>query len=218
MIDSLQSEIFNFQQRSPDWYEIRRGRLTASKVSSCFTKVKLQLSKRCMDTVATELVAEKELHYEKPDFDTFAMERGRILEDLAIRRYEKVNKCIIESTGFVSNDEHNIGCSPDGINWFNKYGLEIKCPMGPGYLRCTQDGEWRKYIPQCVFSAMILGFDKWRLYIFNEHVKDNIFVKDIYVDQYRDQIIECIQYVNNRVQERTAELRQHGSNKVQSGE
>lgn len=113
-IRNVEKETRN-QHKSGLWYELRYGRITASK---CF-----EVS-RCKTTdgslVATILGGRT--------IETTAIKRGRMLEDSVRKSVEKKLGKKIEKCGlFISEENPMIAGSPDGICEKNTT-IEIKCP------------------------------------------------------------------------------------------
>ena len=119
-------KIFNCEQRSDEWYEVRLGKVTASN----FHKV---LNKRTgrglyMRKLAAEGITGLREESYKNDF----MEVGSETEAEARRFYEIANDCKVEQVGFVMRDDL-IGGSPDGL--IGKDGLlEIKCVISSTHI------------------------------------------------------------------------------------
>lgn len=103
------------QSKSPEWYELRFGRITASKIyeaSRCKTK----------EGSLVEAILGGAKHIE-----TDAIKRGLILESSVIARVEKLKNIKINKSGLILSSKYPfLGASPDGIT--DVYCVEIKCP------------------------------------------------------------------------------------------
>lgn len=103
------------QSDSPEWHELRYGRITASIVyeaSRCNTLCGA-LSEKILGAV--------------PALQTNAVVRGKVLETEVLKEVSKQRKLIIEKAGLYLKKEYPIfGASPDGIT--DEYILEVKCP------------------------------------------------------------------------------------------
>lgn len=112
-------EVFNFEQRSEEWYKIRLGVLTASNAATIAANGK-GLETLCLSK-AVELATGKVLDsYTNED-----IERGIELEDKARSLYEITTGQTVTQVGFVKISPF-IGCSPDGL--VGEKGLtEYKC-------------------------------------------------------------------------------------------
>lgn len=103
------------QSKSSLWYELRYGRVTASKIYE---------ASRCK-TADGSLV--QGIFGATLSVDTPAMKRGRDIEDLVLREVAKTEGLQFKKCGIFLSAEHpTLGSSPDGIN--DQFCLEIKCP------------------------------------------------------------------------------------------
>jgi len=114
--------IFNFEQRSDEWFEVRRGKFTGSKFYNLMSKDTTSSYQNLINEVVYERLTNKTLEsYQSAD-----MLRGTELEPEAREDYEFVTGNKVEEVGFVSLDEW-VGVSPDGL--ISDDGMiEIKCP------------------------------------------------------------------------------------------
>jgi len=115
------------KQRSPEWYEFRQNRLTASDLGSVmgvnpYSSIKELILKKC--------------GHEKKFIVGAAITHGVKYEDVAIKIYEDRNGVVINEYGCVPHPTCPFfGASPDGIcsaqsvnkNYIGRM-LEIKCP------------------------------------------------------------------------------------------
>ncbi len=106
--------IHDVVQRSPEWYGLRAGLPTASEFSKLITS-KGEPSKS-MAGYALTLAAEK---FAGKPVDAWEgnswTERGREMETQAAALYEFAHDASIVPVGFVTDDEGEMGCSPDGF-------------------------------------------------------------------------------------------------------
>ena len=101
-------------QRTPEWYEVRKGMITASEFKMA-----------AADTIDTYVWGKI---FPQPFPSNAAMQWGCRFEDLAAATYERENHVKIHEYGLlVHPQDHWLGASPDGIT---EYGvaIEIKCP------------------------------------------------------------------------------------------
>lgn len=125
---------FKLEQGSSEWLQARCGVVTASNFSKVFTTAgKLSTSR---DGLVNQAIAENLMGHPVDSFKSEAMQRGNDLEPQARAMAEMLLDVDIGETGLVKLDDHEIGCSPDGV-WEDS-GVEIKCPNASthvGYLR-----------------------------------------------------------------------------------
>jgi hypothetical protein len=77
---------------------------------------------------ACVLIAERLLHQKLEFYNSPAMERGLIVEAEAADWYEFDQDVSVERVGFITDDRHRMGCSPDRL--VGEDGLlEIKAPL-----------------------------------------------------------------------------------------
>ena len=113
------------EQRSPEWYEMRKGKLTASSLASAIGK--------CHFTTREELLLSK--IEDKPYESNPITEWGVKYEDIAILFYEEMYNVKILDFGLIPHPTFKaFGASPDGIcddtgnDEYVARMVEIKCP------------------------------------------------------------------------------------------
>lgn len=120
------------KQRTEEWFEARKNRLTASDLADAIKETK-----------ASDTIAKKKAKITKDNINYNAIKAlkwGTMFEPMATRIYSQINNNIhVYEFGLIC-DPHNehFGASPDGINELGIM-VEIKCP----YSRKIIDG----YIP-----------------------------------------------------------------------
>ena len=137
---------YKILQRSPEWYEARLGRFTASDFHTFLGNSQTKTD------MLWEKVAERLFHdSDASDYTSFAMERGVLLEPEARKLYTIATGEKVKEVGIVYPDGEYAdwaACSPDGL--VGKEGLiEIKCPLAKNYLHWTvptEDGRKVDYI------------------------------------------------------------------------
>ena len=111
------------EQRSPEWFEARKGRITASAVGAILGNSPYQ--KRA--DVLRRMV--REYHSAEIEFiGNIATEYGTRNEEGALLEFEMETGLTVQPVGFITRDDW-AGCSPDGL-LSDHAGLEIKCPFG----------------------------------------------------------------------------------------
>lgn len=151
------------KQRSDEWYALRAGMPTASEFSKIVTS-KGDASKSIEGyavTLAGELYAGRPVDAWEGNQWT---ERGAEMEAEATAYYEFVRDSKITAVGFVTDDNKQYGCSPDGIVKDDNGLVEIKCLKAEKHtnviLRYRKDGTIPPdYIQQTQGQMMICGAD-----------------------------------------------------------
>jgi putative phage-type endonuclease len=129
------------EQRSKEWYELRRGMLTASSLACALGEDHFKSR--------DELILEKAEDKEKPFVPNPITEWGVKYEEIATKFYESLNSVEIIEFGLIPHPQFNIfGASPDGIcsndspNEYVGRMLEIKCPPKRKFTKTVPKHYW----------------------------------------------------------------------------
>ena len=143
----------DINQGSPEWFEIRVGKVTASHAQAIGNNGK------GLENYILEVVAEMFSSSEKEHYSNEHTERGNELEPIARSMYELQNDVEVEEIGFAEYNDF-VGCSPDGL--VGKDGMiEIKCPDDKTYFNLLMNEKIdNAYIWQCQMNMLILE-RKW---------------------------------------------------------
>lgn len=162
-------KIHNLEQQSPEWFEIRKLKMTASHAQAIGNVGK------GLETYITELVAEYLSSGDKLGFSNNHTDRGNELETLARQIYELETGNEVETVGFIEADLYS-GCSPDGLVGKDG-GLEIKCPDDVGFYKMLRGDEPdSKYVWQVQMNLLLTKRKWWDLVFYNPNFKQG-FVK-----------------------------------------
>ena len=158
-------EYFAGQQKSPEWFELRRGRVTASRlddwlsVSKAKTGTGKPLKKRL--DYEKELLFERSFNVSYQNFVSEAMREGIDFEDFARLQYNKINEVTALECGCWYNDL--LVASPDGVVGENGL-IEIKVLRDNSFTEVLTSGvpekHWRQ-IQGCLYASG----RKWSDYI-----------------------------------------------------
>ena len=161
------------EQRSPEWYALRKKILTASSLASALGK--------CHFSTRDELLLSKII--EKPYESNPITEWGVKYEDVAIQFYEELYNTKVLDFGLIPHPELDIfGASPDGIcdeNGNKEYlsrMVEIKCPPKRKFTKTVPSHYWMQMqgqlevcdLDECDFFQVKLE----EYESFNEYTKD----------------------------------------------
>jgi len=109
-----------YAQRSPEWFDQRKGVLTASDVPTALGNNKYKSQ--------WQLLLDK-CGAGKPFTGNEATRWGNFYEDTAIEKYSLIKNKTVHSFGLIIHKEHSwLGGSPDGIT-SDGILLEVKCPL-----------------------------------------------------------------------------------------
>lgn len=115
--------IHRIHQRTDEWYELKRGRFSASGFSKLMGKKENKGYQDELYRVAYERITGQRVE----TYTNQAMRDGVENEPFARKYYEKKNNVFVDEVGFIERDEW-VGVSPDGLI-DNNGMLEIKCPQ-----------------------------------------------------------------------------------------
>jgi predicted phage-related endonuclease len=128
------------EQRSPEWFAARAGRVTGSKADRVMAKIKSGEAAARRDyrlQLAVERITGKPM--QESTFVTNDMQRGIDLESVAREAFKTATGLEVRETGFVVRDDLLIGCSTDGdIGEFGAI-LEIKCPKSATHVQYLRE-------------------------------------------------------------------------------
>ena len=114
-------------QGTEEWFTIRIGKVTASRVADVIAKTKTGYS-ATRDNYMAQLVCERLTGQKGESFTNAAMQHGTDTEPLARAAYEAYADVLVDEVGFVPHPSIIMaGASPDGLVGDDGL-LEIKCP------------------------------------------------------------------------------------------
>lgn len=145
------------EQRSPDWFAIRCGRVTASRIADLMAKTKTGYSASRANYRA-QLICERLTGTVEPSFCSPAMQHGIDTEAEAREAYQQHMLCTVEEIAFVEHPTIAMaGASPDGM--IGDDGLvEIKCPAPATHIDTLLSGTVAdKYVKQMQFQLACTG-------------------------------------------------------------
>lgn len=121
------------EQRSPEWFAARLGKVTASRIADVCAKTKTGWGAGRKNYMA-ELVAERLTGRNAYSYSNAAMQWGTDMEPDARTAYEFYRSVTVKEIGFVPHPRMaDAGASPDGL--VGDDGLvEIKCPNTASHL------------------------------------------------------------------------------------
>lgn len=147
-------------QGTPEWFEQRRGKVTASRIADLMAKTKTGYS-ASRQNYLMQLLCERLTGKVEEGYKSSAMQRGSELEDEARNWYQLETGEIVEQVSFIDHPSIDFaGASPDGL--VGEDGLiEIKCPNTATHietLRTEKPSE--RYYKQMQWQMAVTG-RKW---------------------------------------------------------
>jgi len=177
------------EQRSPEWYEMRKEKLTASSIASAIGK--------CHFTTREELILSK--IEDKPYESNPITEWGVKYEDIAILFYEELYNVKVLDFGLIPHPTFKaFGASPDGIcddtgnDEYVSRMVEIKCPPKRKFTKTCPP----HYLMQVQGQLEVCDLDHCDFFQvkIEEYENYDDYLKDIFVDD--DKILPGRTYLN----------------------
>lgn len=124
-------EVIDCEQRTPEWFAARLGRVTGSTADAVLAKGKGSAESVQRRNLRVKLALERFTKQPLSDdvFVTQAMQRGIEREAAALSAYEVKQGELITRVGFVSRLDYMAGVSPDGVVGEFDGLVEVKCPI-----------------------------------------------------------------------------------------
>lgn len=194
--------IHDVLQNSEEWHRLRCGVFTASVFSKIVTPTG-KYSAQAED-IEDGIVAEIITGTPSDDFGgTKWVERGKELEGDAVKLYEMLKDCEVKHMGFVTNDDGNIGCSPDGC--VGDDGLiEIKCPKPKTHVKYCITGVIEDvYKPQIQGQMLVTGRKYVDIISYHPEMKPAIIRverDEEYIEKLSNALNQCIENVNKKLE------------------
>ena len=194
-------------QNEDEWYQLRSGILTSSKMGCVMANTKGDMSKPFGDVakkyavnVAIEQITGKPI---SSGYSNDHMQRGHEQEPIARALYESETFCTVTNGGYFETEL--IGCSPDGMA--DKGVIEIKSVIAHvHYANIKRAGVDPAYKWQCITNLMITGAE-WMdfiSYCADFPVGNQLFTHRIFRDDHQDDfndILERAKRFNDYVNE-----------------
>lgn len=152
--------IVTAEQRSPDWFTARLGRLTGSRAADMLATIKTGEAAARRD-LRIQLAVERLTQTVQEDgFVNAVIQRGIDLEPAAFAAYEVETGNVAYRTGFLAHDTLAIGCSLDGHVGDFAGILECKCPKSATHLKYLRANTVpTDYLPQITHNLWVSGAD-----------------------------------------------------------
>lgn len=182
-------------QGTPEWFDIRKGKVTASRAQAIASNGK------GLETYINEVVSEYFSSAEKEHYSNIHTERGHELEPTARSMYELENDCEVEQIGFCELNEF-VGCSPDGL--VGEDGMiEIKCPEDKVYFNIIINEKIDSgYMWQCQMNMFILERKWCDLIFYNPNFKKSMKIFRLVPDEkMQEDLKEGFKKVEERIKE-----------------
>jgi len=197
-------------QGTTDWFAIRLGKVTASRVADVIAKTKTGYS-TSRENYMAQLVVERLTQTKAESYTNAAMQWGTDQEPFARAAYEAAQGVMVEEVGFVPHPTIEwAGASPDGLVGGEGEGLvEIKCPNTATMIEALLTGKVpTKYFTQMQFQMACTGTKFCDYVVFDPRMpaKAQLFVTrvnrdDAYIAEIEAEIIKFLAEVKSQVQQ-----------------
>ena len=169
-------KIHNFEQRTDEWYAIRRGKMSASNAETIIANGK------GLETYIYNLMAEYYSSAEKENYVNADMQRGIDLEPEAKIEFQFYTGLDIKEVGCVELNDY-ILASPDGL--IGDDGLiEIKCPNDSIYFKLLLSNNIKpEYIAQMQMQMYVTDRQYCYFVSYNPNFEKSLYIKKINRDE-----------------------------------
>lgn len=171
------------EQRSPEWFEARKGRITASLVGAI-----LGISPYMTRADAMRVMVREALGAEREFTGNIATQWGENNEDGALIDFRFKTGLDVTKAGFFTYEDW-AGASPDRLIGETS-GVEVKCPYGLRTSHCPVPfkslAEQPHYEAQVQFTMFVTGRNEWHFFQWapNETRNEVVRASQKWVDRY----------------------------------
>ena len=194
------------EQGTDEWFAIRIGKVTASRVADLLAKTKSGYS-ASRDNYMAQLVCERLTGQKGESFTNSAMQHGTDTEPLARLAYEVSQNVLVDQVGFVPHPSIKMaGASPDGLVGDNGL-LEIKCPNTATHIETLlSETVPTKYFTQMQFQMACTEREWCDFVSFDNRLPAELqlFVKRVprdsmYIRLMEDEIVQFIAELDDKI-------------------
>lgn len=168
--------VINTEQRSPEWFAARAGRLTSSCVATIFMQGKTKGSESVTKRDLRIRLALEQMSGRSQDGNDYRsddMRYGVEREPDARLAYEAHAGVLLREAGFLACDDLLIGASPDAYVGDFDGGVEIKCPKTATHLEYVRlPGVPAEYLPQMRHHLLVTGAEWWEFVSFDDRLPE----------------------------------------------
>ena len=193
-------------QGTEEWFTIRIGKVTASRVADVIAKTKTGYS-ASRDNYMAQLICERLTGLKGESFTNAAMQHGTDTEPLARAAYEAFQDILVDEVGFVPHPSIIMaGASPDGLVGDDGL-LEIKCPNTATHIETLlSQSVPGKYNTQMQFQMACTGRQWCDFVSFDNRLPDELqlFVKRVprdndFIKQMEDEVVKFLNELDIKI-------------------
>lgn len=172
--------IHRCEQRTPEWYALRAGKLTGSVADVVHAKGRSGGESVQRRDLRLALACER-VTGRPTDGDSYVskeMQRGIDLEPTAFAAYEAATGALVQHVGFVEREHIAVGCSPDGvvIEGGRIVGLvSLKCPKTATHIGYIRDRVHpSEYLAQSMHELFVTGADWLEFVSYDDRLPEHL--------------------------------------------
>jgi putative phage-type endonuclease len=183
------------EQRTPEWFAKRLGKVTASRIADLMAKTKTGPGASRANYLA-QLVTERLTGTPTESYKSPAMDWGIEQEAAARAAYSARTGVLVDEVDFVDHPTMQAGASPDGL--VGEDGLiEIKCPNTSTMLEYLEDRTIpQKYRLQMQWQLAVTGRDWCDFVAFDPRLPEHLQLLVIREPRNTDLVVEITHEVN----------------------
>jgi putative phage-type endonuclease len=194
------------EQGTDEWFTIRIGKVTASRVADVIAKTKTGYS-ATRDNYMAQLVCERLTGQKGESFSNAAMQHGTDTEPLARAAYEAHQDILVDEVGFFPHPSIIMaGASPDGLVGYDGL-LEIKCPNTATHIETLlSQSVPGKYNTQMQFQMACTGRQWCDFVSFDNRLPNELqlFVKRVprdneFIKQIEDEVVKFLNELDIKI-------------------
>lgn len=173
-------------QRSPEWFEARLGKVTASNFKNVMAKLKTGAPAQARKDYLMQVVAERLSGQPTSHYVTPAMQWGTDQEPVARDAYVAKTGHDVLEVGFIQHPTLAAGASPDGIIMLDGDTgvLEIKCPTTQKFVEWAMAGTMPDEHVAQVQGQMWLTQSSWAHFVaFDPRLEPNLRLLTLRVER-----------------------------------
>ena len=169
---------WNIEQNTPEWDQMRLGKITASAASKFITATGKLSTSAAAEAAMQLLILKSRFIIEDKFKGNAATEHGHEYEPEVIKGFEIDTSEQVTFPGFCQHEEFpEIGYSPDGHLFEKNEGVEAKSPQLPAFTahalyKGDSDPYIAQYLMQMRFSMAVSGYEAWNFIVGNPACED----------------------------------------------
>ena len=205
---------FDFPQRSPEWFSIRRGIPTASEFKRIISPKEMRPSASqgpYIDELIDEIVDQRYSQEPESRFMSDAMQGGVDNEPRARDWYAFDRDVIVREVGFCMSKCGRFGSSPDGLIYDGDKlvkALEIKCPELKTHLGYLREGVLpSEHKVQCHGHLLVCELDEMDFMSLSNNSRIEHFIVTVRRDTFTEKLAEEVGKFCDRLEETKRRLK-----------